>query len=127
MIAAVSLTALGVVAFTVGYAFYNTRRKDKAYDQALVAVRVNAQLLVQVDDLEDGIADRDKTIEQLTAELEGEKAARWKVEEQRDALLQKLADGGDVFAVAAAIRDELSALSELSRVPDDPDASTEGN
>ena len=123
---AVALTALGIVGLQVVYSFYLSRKKDKAHDQALMAVRVNAQLLVQADELEDGVATRDTTIETLTTELEAEKAARWKVEEQRDALLTRLAENGDAHAVADAIRAELSALSELSEVPRAPADPGEG-
>lgn len=113
---AVVLAALAVTAAQVAFAFYLARKKDRAHDQALKATQTNAQLLVRVDELEDAVRARDEVIETLRDEIASEKAARAAVEEQRDALLQNLAEGGDARAVADAIRRELSALSSVPEV-----------
>ena len=114
---ALAFTALGVVGGLVAllapvvYWLHKTHVKHTAAVEELGTVRRIATKY------ESSIADHKAAVAKAQGQAMDEFHARQQAERQRDTLLQKMVESGDPDSIAAAINDELSALSSLSDLP----------
>lgn len=109
----VTLAALGVIGGQLALVFYLVKKYASGTDGYKGALEKSALQTVRIHELESALQQHAAALDQKAAEVAREVAARKKTEEQRDKLLDKLSKTGDPGGVAAAIRDELRALSEM--------------
>jgi ribosomal protein S6 len=119
-----ALSALGVVATTVAFAFYQARLLSRAIGDAHTAsgwwkaeVEAGQKLQTELLHLKQAHEQALKTLTVKEQEADAEREARKKIEAHRDTLLAELAKSGSPSAVAAEIRAELAALAGLGKKP----------
>lgn len=124
MIAAITISALAIIAALVGAVWFVLRMLQLAHkDSNLAYLSLSAETRAgftfqqRISVLQAANEDFVKAQTALARELSRETAARKLAEKQRDTVLAELAKGGDPAAIHELINRELSAFADLGKTP----------
>lgn len=124
MIAAITISALAIIAALVGAVWFVLRMLQLAHKDANLAylslsaeTRAGFTFQQRISVLQAANEDFVKAQTTLARELSRETAARKLAEKQRDTVLAELAKGGDPAAIHELINRELSAFADLGKTP----------
>ena len=124
MIAAITISALAIIAALVGAVWFVLRMLQLAHKDANLAylslsaeTRAGFTFQQRISVLQAANEDFVKAQTALARELSRETAARKLAEKQRDTVLAELAKGGDPAAIHELINRELSAFADLGKTP----------
>jgi len=124
VIAAITISALAIIAALVGAVWFVLRMLQLAHKDANLAylslsaeTRAGFTFQQRISVLQAANEDFVKAQTTLARELSRETAARKLAEKQRDTVLAELAKGGDPAAIHELINRELSAFADLGKTP----------